>query len=226
MAAGTKVYTRASGVGSYVELPYVLGLTGSTITRSFSDNTAASEMTLSKYIGRVDPGTVSITLHLEDTATASNTYSGWRAGLTNARVRKPLIAAVEGYALAGGLELMIACDLVVANANAKFGIPEVKRGLAAAAGGLVRLPRQIPQRLAMELFADEFRAQVTPADQSAVATWLEGVKTLGLTAGASAPEILVREVVDALAAYRPISEKTITAAEEKMVFKLPRQLTE
>ena len=56
--------------------------------------------------------------------------------------------------------------------------------------------------------------------------WLDGVKTLGLTAGASAPEILVREVVDALAAYRPISEKTITAAEEKMVFKLPRQLTE
>jgi 4-hydroxy-3-methylbut-2-enyl diphosphate reductase len=57
-------------------------------------------------------------------------------------------------------------------------------------------------------------------------SWLEGVKTLGLTAGASAPEILVREVVDALAAFRPISEKTITAAEEKMVFKLPRQLTE
>ena len=56
--------------------------------------------------------------------------------------------------------------------------------------------------------------------------WLDGVETLGLTAGASAPEILVREVVDALAAFRPIREKTITAAEEKMVFKLPRQLTE
>ena len=84
MAAGTKVYTRASGVGSYVELPYVLGVTGSTITRAFSDNTAASEMTVSRYIGRVDPGTVTITMHLEDTATASNTYSGWRAGLTNA----------------------------------------------------------------------------------------------------------------------------------------------
>jgi len=56
--------------------------------------------------------------------------------------------------------------------------------------------------------------------------WLEGVTTLGLTAGASAPEILVREVVAALAGYRPIREKTITAAEEKMVFKLPRQLTE
>ncbi|MGY6552815.1 MAG: 4-hydroxy-3-methylbut-2-enyl diphosphate reductase [Erythrobacter sp.] len=56
--------------------------------------------------------------------------------------------------------------------------------------------------------------------------WLDGVETLGLTAGASAPEVLVREVVDALGSYRPISEKTITAAEEKIVFKLPRQLTE
>jgi 4-hydroxy-3-methylbut-2-en-1-yl diphosphate reductase len=56
--------------------------------------------------------------------------------------------------------------------------------------------------------------------------WLDGVETLGLTAGASAPEILVREVVEALGSYRPIREKTITAAEEKMVFKLPRQLTE
>jgi len=56
--------------------------------------------------------------------------------------------------------------------------------------------------------------------------WLEGVNSLGLTAGASAPEILVREVVAALAKYRPIRETEITAAEEKMVFKLPRQLTE
>jgi 4-hydroxy-3-methylbut-2-enyl diphosphate reductase len=56
--------------------------------------------------------------------------------------------------------------------------------------------------------------------------WLEGVETLGITAGASAPEVLVREVVDALGALRPIAERTITAAEEKMVFKLPRQLTE
>lgn len=56
--------------------------------------------------------------------------------------------------------------------------------------------------------------------------WLKGVETLGLTAGASAPEVLVREVVDALGRLRPIRERTITAAEEKMVFKLPRQLTE
>lgn len=56
-------------------------------------------------------------------------------GVVQAPPAKPLIAAVEGYALAGGLELMIACDLVVAHKDAKFGIPEVKRGLVAAAGG-------------------------------------------------------------------------------------------
>ncbi len=65
--------------------------------------------------------------------------------------KKPLIAAVEGYALAGGFEAMLACDLTVAARDAKFGIPEVKRGLAAAAGGLMRLPRLIPPRIAMEL---------------------------------------------------------------------------
>ena len=73
------------------------------------------------------------------------------AGLTERSPRKPLIAAVEGYALAGGLEVAISCDLIVTGDNAKFGIPEVKRGLAAAGGGLMRLPRQIPPRLAMEL---------------------------------------------------------------------------
>jgi enoyl-CoA hydratase len=72
-------------------------------------------------------------------------------GLTKRPPKKPLIAAVEGYALAGGFELVMACDLVVAAENAQFGVPEVKRGLAATAGGLVRLPRQLPYRVAMEL---------------------------------------------------------------------------
>lgn len=72
-------------------------------------------------------------------------------GLVEAPPQKPLIAAVEGYALAGGFELALCCDLVVAANNVRFGIPEVKRGLAAAAGGLMRLPRQLPYRLAMEL---------------------------------------------------------------------------
>ena len=73
------------------------------------------------------------------------------AGLTEYRSSKPIIAAVEGYALAGGFELAISCDMIVAADNSMFGIPEVKRGLAAAAGGLVKLPRQIPYRVAMEL---------------------------------------------------------------------------
>jgi enoyl-CoA hydratase len=64
---------------------------------------------------------------------------------------KPLIAAVEGYALAGGFELALACDLIVASETAKFGLPEVRRGLVAGAGGLLRLPRRIPYHLAMEI---------------------------------------------------------------------------
>ena len=72
-------------------------------------------------------------------------------GLCSAPPQKPLIAAVEGFALAGGFELAIACDLIVAGDHARFGTPEVKVGLIAGAGGLLRTPRQIPQRLAMEL---------------------------------------------------------------------------
>ena len=73
------------------------------------------------------------------------------AGLTQRPPAKPLIAAVEGWALAGGCEVALACDLIVAAEDAKFGIPEVKRGLVAGAGGLVRLPRRIPAGIAMEL---------------------------------------------------------------------------
>jgi enoyl-CoA hydratase len=73
------------------------------------------------------------------------------AGVTQRPPEKPLIAAVEGYALAGGFELVLACDLVVAAEGATFGIPEVKRGLVAAAGGLLRLPARIAYHQAMEL---------------------------------------------------------------------------
>ena len=79
------------------------------------------------------------------------TERGGFAGLVNRSRNKPLIAAVEGPALAGGTEIVLACDLVVASTGARFGIPEVKRSLIAAAGGLFRLPRVLPPRVAMEL---------------------------------------------------------------------------
>jgi enoyl-CoA hydratase len=72
-------------------------------------------------------------------------------GITQRPPAKPMIAAVEGYALAGGFELALSCDLIVASETAKFGLPEVRRGLAAAAGGLLRLPRRLPYHLAMEI---------------------------------------------------------------------------
>ncbi|MBI2886493.1 MAG: enoyl-CoA hydratase/isomerase family protein [Chloroflexi bacterium] len=76
---------------------------------------------------------------------------GGFGGLTNPRFRiwKPIIAAVNGYALGGGLEMALACDIVIAAENAQLGLPEPKRGLIAGAGGILRLPRMIPQKIAM-----------------------------------------------------------------------------
>src|SRR3954465_9470438 len=73
------------------------------------------------------------------------------AGIVQRPARKPLIAAVEGFAVAGGFEVALACDLIVAAAGAKFGTPEVKRSLVAAGGALLRLPQRMPYGMAMEL---------------------------------------------------------------------------
>jgi enoyl-CoA hydratase len=80
-----------------------------------------------------------------------STARGGFGGLVQRERSKPLIAAVDGPALAGGTELVLACDLVVASKTAVFGVPEVKRNLVAAAGGLFRLPRKLPRNIAMEL---------------------------------------------------------------------------
>ncbi|SFO71130.1 enoyl-CoA hydratase [Geodermatophilus dictyosporus] len=72
-------------------------------------------------------------------------------GITQTPPRKPLVAAVEGWALAGGFELVLACDLVVAGRSARFGVPEVTRSLVAAAGAALFLPRRVPYAVAMEM---------------------------------------------------------------------------
>jgi len=64
---------------------------------------------------------------------------------------KPMVAAVEGFAVAGGLELALSCDLIVAARNAMFGIPEVRVGLFAAGGALARLPQRVPRGVALEM---------------------------------------------------------------------------
>ncbi len=79
------------------------------------------------------------------------TAKGGFAGIATRERTKPIIAAVDGPALAGGTEIVLSCDLVVASETAVFGIPEVKRNLVAGAGGLFRLPRKIPRNIAMEL---------------------------------------------------------------------------
>jgi enoyl-CoA hydratase len=116
------------------------------------------------------------------------------AGIAQRPPAKPVIAAVEGYALAGGFELVLSCDLVVASEAAKFGLPEVKRGLVAGAGGLFRLPRRVPYHLAMEvaMTGDHFSAErlreaglvnaVVPAGEA-----LAGAKDLAVRIAQNAP---------------------------------------
>jgi len=127
------------------------------------------------------------------------------AGICEYAGKKPLIAAVEGYALAGGFEVAISCDLIVAAEDSKFGIPEVKRGLAAGAGGLAKLPKQIPSRIAKELaltgdFISAQRAydlglinQVVPSG-----TALEAAKALARKIAANGPLAVAasKQVVD------------------------------
>lgn len=84
------------------------------------------------------------------------------AGITQRASRKPLIAAIEGFAVAGGLEIALSCDLIVAAQGAKMGIPEVKRSLVAAGGALLRMPRRMPYHVVMEL---ALTGDVLPAER-------------------------------------------------------------
>jgi enoyl-CoA hydratase len=92
-------------------------------------------------------------MDLKAFVTGERPWAGDRgfAGITQRASAKPLIAAIEGFAVAGGLEVALSCDLIVAARGARLGIPEVKRSLVAAGGGLLRLPRMLPRNIAMEL---------------------------------------------------------------------------
>lgn len=107
-------------------------------------------------------GTFCAGMDLKGFLAGENPTEGGRGfgGIVARPPAKPVIAAVEGYALAGGFEIALACDLIVASEAATFGLPEVTRGLVAAAGGLIRLPSRIPYHLAMEiaLTGDRFPA--------------------------------------------------------------------
>ncbi|GAA2086421.1 crotonase/enoyl-CoA hydratase family protein [Actinomadura alba] len=98
-------------------------------------------------------GTFCAGMDLKGFMTGENPLAGGRGfgGIVEKPPAKPVIAAVEGYALAGGCEIALSCDMIVASSDAKFGLPEVKRGLVAGAGGLLRLPQRIPFHIAMEI---------------------------------------------------------------------------
>jgi enoyl-CoA hydratase len=115
------------------------------------------------------------------------------AGITERPPVKPVIAAVEGYALAGGFEIALSCDLIVASETAKFGLPEVRRGLAAAAGGLLRLPHRVPYHLAMEIV---LTGEHFPADRLHQAGLVSSVAAPG-QALAAARELAARVALGA-----------------------------
>lgn len=122
---------------------------------------------------------------------------GWGfAGIAQAQLAKPWIAAVEGYALGGGFEIALACDLIVAAETARFGLPEVKRGLVANAGGLLRLPRQMPRRLAAELVLS---GEMVPAAQLAAQGLINRVVAEGEALAAA------RRLAQAIAANGPLA---------------------
>lgn len=124
------------------------------------------------------------------------TKEGGFAGFVDFYRSKPWIAAVDGLALAGGLEILLACELIVASPRAAFGLPEVKRGLMALAGGLYRLPRSLPRALALEMI-------VTGESLSAERAWQLGLVNHLVASEEVLPKALA--LAEAIAANAPIA---------------------
>lgn len=127
---------------------------------------------------------------------ASSTQKRGGFGIMSLPPTKPLIAAIEGYAVAGGLELALCCDLIVASEASKLGLPEVKRGLVAVGGGLFRLPRRIPYHVAMEL---ALTGELYPAERFAQLGLVSRVVPPGAALEAAV------ELAERIAANAPLS---------------------
>ncbi|MGQ0534369.1 MAG: enoyl-CoA hydratase-related protein [Caulobacteraceae bacterium] len=156
---------------------------------------------------------------------ALRSEGGGFAGFVDAKRAKPWIAAVRGSALAGGCELTLACDMIVASQDATFGLPEVKRGLYAGAGGIYRLPRALPRNVALELIATGNPMNVQRAYElglvnriAPLATVIETAKELAGEIAVNAP-LSVRESlrVARLAAETPDAQTRELSREAAMV---------
>jgi enoyl-CoA hydratase len=143
-----------------------------------------------------------------------NTSRGGFAGIVSRERTKPIIAAVDGPALAGGTEIVLSCDLVVASTSARFGVPEVKRSLVAAAGGLFRLAQKLPTNVATELVLTGDPIDATRAHHFGLVNVLcedgaalDSAMELAARVEANAP-LAVRESLGVMRASRGLDDAT------------------
>jgi enoyl-CoA hydratase/carnithine racemase len=143
--------------------------------------------------------------------------------LTRTEVRKPLVAAVEGWALGGGFELALACDLIVAAEDARFGFPEVTHGLVASEGGLIRLPRQIPDHVALRvlltgdpLSAREAAEHGLVGELTEPGAALERARALAARIAKNAP-LALAAVKQVLRATQGLDDRTAFERQDQMI---------
>jgi enoyl-CoA hydratase/carnithine racemase len=144
-------------------------------------------------------------------------------GLTRATVKKPLIAAVEGWALGGGFELALACDLIVAAEDARFGFPEVTRGIVPSEGGLIRLPRRLPYHIATRVLLTGEPLPAVAAHQHGLVSELapsgkalQAAGALARRIGQNAPLALVA-VKEVLRASQGLDDPAAFARQDELI---------
>lgn len=186
------------------------------VTRLMNEHVAAFEADPELWVGVVTgAGDVAFSAGADLKAVAAGQIAGINdvepygfAGLARGERQKPLVAAVNGVALAGGCEIAIACDLIVAVASARFGLPEVSRGIIARAGGLQRLPRLIPPQRALELI-------LTGAPIDAEEAHRLGLVNELVADGEALPRAL--ELAEAIAANAPIAVRESRAVARRAI---------